>query len=284
VTRRPIVAAAALLLVGGLAACGSSDGDNVAAKTKATSSTSTSAPAVDKSPTGQALFASMTTAMAKAKTAKVSFSSKVADQQIGGQGAFRFSGETFAADLSVVLPGMGKARLILLPTALYLKLPTTAGLPAGKPWLEIRTDGKGEKNPLATTLSPLMDQLKQGFDPKTNFGILQATTTVKAAGTEVIDGVKTTKYTSTIDLAKAAGIAKGPLADQYRTLVSSGVKSMDYSIWVDGDNLPRKFSTVVPTTKGSVTATGTYRDWGKPITVKAPPRRQIATMPRLPQS
>jgi hypothetical protein len=254
----------------------------VAAKTKAPSGTSTSAPAVDATPSGQALFASMTAAMAKAKTAKVSFSSKVADQQIGGHGGFRFAGDDFAADLSVVLPGMGKARLILLPKALYLKLPAGAGLPAGKSWLEIRTDGKGDKNPLTTALAPLMNQLKQGFDPNTNFGILEATSTVKASGTETIDGVQTTKYTTTIDLAKAAAVAKGPLAAQYRTLVSSGVKSMDYSIWVDGDNLPVKFVTVVPTTKGNVTATGTYRDWGKPITVKAPPRSQIAAMPAIP--
>ena len=155
---------------------------------------------------------------------------------------------------------------------------------AGKSWLEIRTDGKGGKNPLATSLAPMMDQLRQGFDPQTNLGILQATTTVKSAGTEQIDGAQTTKYTATIDLAKAADIAKGPLAEQYRTLVSSGVKSMDYSIWVDGDNLPRKFSTVVPTTQGSVTATGTYRDWGKPITIKAPPASHIAATPVLPRS
>jgi hypothetical protein len=272
-----------MLLVGGLAACGSSDGGRAAVKTSAVSRTSTSAPAVDESPTGQALFASMTTAMERAKTAKVSFSSKVADQQIAGHGGFRFAGTDFAADLSVVLPGLGKARLILMPKALYLRLPAGSGLPAGKPWMEVRTDGKGGKNPLATSLAPLMDQLEQGFDPKSNLRILQATTTVKAAGTEQIDGVQTTKYTSTIDLAKAADIAKGVLADQYRTLVSSGVKSMDYSIWVDGDNLPRKFSTLVPTTNGNVTATGTYRDWGKPITIKAPPRSQIAALPGLPQ-
>jgi hypothetical protein len=79
-------------------------------------------------------------------------------------------------------------------------------------------------------------------------------------------------------------VSTGVLADQYRAMVTQGVKTLNYSIWVDDDTLPRKFSTVVPTKQGDVTASGTYRDWGKPVSIKAPPKSQLTstrTMPDL---
>jgi hypothetical protein len=279
--RRAVPAAAALLLVGGLVACGSPDGTTAGAK--ATSRTSPSPSAVAASTTGPALFTSMTTAMARAKTATVSFTSKISGQQLRGHGAFRFTKTNFAADMSVALPGLGNGRVILLPKAFYLRLADGAGLTTGKPWLEIKTDGRGD-NPLATSLGPVLDQLRQAFDPQSDLGMLAAATTVKRAGTEQIDGVRATKYTATVDLAKAAQVAKGALADRYRAMVSSGVKTLDYSLWVGRDNLPRRFVTVVPTAQGDVSASGTYRDWGKALVIKAPPASQIAATPVLPGS
>jgi hypothetical protein len=279
--RRTIPAAAALLLVGGLTACGSSDA-TVAAKT--TSRTSPSPSTVAASRTRPALFASMTTAMAKAKTATVSFTSKISGQQVQGHGGFRFSTTDVAADMSVVLPGLGQGRVILLPRAFYLRLGEGAGLTTtGRPWLEIKTDGKGG-NPLVTSLAPVLGQLRAAFDPQSNLGMLRAATTVKKAGAEQVDGVSTTKYTATVDLAKAARVASGPLADRYRAMVSSGVRTLNYSLWVGRDNLPRKFATVVPTAQGDVSASGTYRNWGKRLVIKAPPAGQIAATPVLPGS
>jgi hypothetical protein len=262
-----LVAAAGLLLVAGLVGCGSSDGGTVA-----TRSTSPSAPASTGAtgPTGQAVFASMTTAMAKARTATVAFSSSVAGQRIEGTGGFRFAATDVAAAMTVTVPGLGKVRVILLPQAFYLRLPASAGLSSGKPWLKISTDA-ARNDPGSAAFGPLMDQLRQSFDPQGNLGILEATTNLKAAGTERVDGVPTTKYTATVDLAEAG--------DQYRALVGQGVTKLDYSIWVDRDDLPRKFSTVVPTPQGDVTASGTYRDWGKPVHIAAPPAGQVASGP-----
>jgi hypothetical protein len=265
-TRRTsaLVAASGLLLVAGLAGCGSSDGGTVA-----TRSTSPSAPA-STGPTGQAVFASMTTAMAEARTATVAFSSSVAGRRIEGSGGFRFATTDVAAAMTVTVPGLGKVQVILLPQAFYLRLPASTGLPTGKPWMKISTDATGNDRGSAA-FGPLMDQLRQSFDPQSNLGILQATTGLKAAGTERVDGVPTTKYTATVDLAKAG--------DQYRALVGQGVTTLDYSIWVDRDDLPRKFSTVVPTPQGDVTASGTYRDWGRPVHIAAPPAGQVASGP-----
>jgi hypothetical protein len=166
----------------------------------------------------------------------------------------------------------------MLPTDFYLKLPAGAGVPAGK-W--VRVTAAGANDPLSRTFGPLVQQLQQSFDPASNLGVLKATTTIAPAGKEAVDGVPTTKYTATVDLAKAASVSTRTLAQQYSTLVQNGVKTLRYSIWVDHDQLPRRFATVVPTPQGNVTATGTYRDWGKPVTVAAPPAGQVVTPDQL---
>jgi hypothetical protein len=270
------VAASALLLVAGLTGCGSDDGGTVATS-GATRSTPTSASASATGQTGAALFASMTAAMAQAKSATMTFSSSVAGQQIHGSGGFRFATGDVAADVAVAVPGQGTVRVILLPKAFYLRLPASAGLPPGKPWLKVGTTRASGSDPLAAAFGPLVEALKASFDPQSNLGLLTATTSVTATGTDRVEGVPTTKYTAVVDLAKAAEVAKGPLADQYRTMVGSGVTKLDYSIWVDHEDLPRQFSTVLPTAQGKVTASGTYRDWGTPVHIAAPPASQVAS-------
>ena len=164
--------------------------------------------------------------------------------------------------------------LVVLPKALYMRLPAATGLPAGKPWIKIQA---GSNDPLSKALGPVMDKLQQSFDPDRNLRALTVIPKMTAAGTEALDGVQTRKYTGTFDLSEAAANATGPLAEQFRALVDAGTTTMDYAIWVDGKNLPRKFQTVTATAHGKVTSTVTYRDWGKPVTIKVPPSRQITT-------
>ncbi|MGZ4451956.1 MAG: hypothetical protein ACXVWX_03385 [Nocardioides sp.] len=261
----------ALLLALSLAACGSSGTEAQPAASRTASSTA----APSQSQTGQALFASMTTAMAKAHTAKVTFSSAIAQQRVTGAGSFRFSDKDLAAAMTVRVPGQGTVRVVLLPSAFYVRLPASSGIAAGRPWLEIARGTGGDA--ASKAFGPLMDQLKQSFDPQGNLGVLRATTSIKPSGTERIGGVPTTKYVAVVDLAKASRLAAGSLAEQYRTLLQSGVTTVRYSIWVDGDQLPRRFRTVVPMPQGDVTATGTYTDWGKPVRIQAPPAGQVTT-------
>lgn len=259
----------AVLLVGGLAACGSSD--TVAAPV--------TSPASPQPRSGQALFASMTAAMAEVETARVTFSSSIGQRQVTGTGAFRFGDARSAADLTVTVPGQGRVRVVLLPKAFYLKLPASAGVPTTRPWLRVADGARADA--FSKAFGPLVDQLRQSFDPESNLGVLKATTSIRASGREVVGGVKTTKYTATVDLAKAEQVAKGSLEAQYKTLVQSGVKTMTYSLWVDGDQLPRKFTAAVTTPQGDLTASGTYSDWGKPVSIQAPLASQLTSSDAL---
>jgi len=262
---RRLVPAAVLALALGLSACGSSGGSTSAA-------TDDGAAAASSQPSATTLFADMTEAMGKATSTKVTFESTALTQSVTGSGTFRF-GKDSAADLSVMVAGQGNIRIVVLPDAFYLKLPASAGLPGGKSWIKLTSKGD---DALSSAFGPMLDQLTQSFDPAGNADLLKASTTVTRAGTATVGGVRTTKYTATVDLATVAKAVGGSLAQQYRALASSQTNSLDYAIWVGDDSLPRKFSTTVETPQGDVTAVGTYSDWGAPVTVTAPRASEIA--------
>jgi hypothetical protein len=273
-----VSAAAALLLAAGLAGCGSgSDTATTPAAKKSPTTSSAPASAAAES-TGTALFTSMTDAMSHKQSAQITTETTIGAQQIRGAGAFRYAADDFGASLTMRIPGQGRMQLVILPEAFYLKLPSGSGLPQGKSWLEIPLTGSAD-NPFSRALGPLMEQMKRSFDPQESLGLLKASTTVRKAGAETVDGVATTKYVATVDLRKAADAADSALAQQYQALIAQGVTTFDYTVWVDGQNLPRKFVTAVPTGQGSVSVSGTYRAWGKPVTIKAPPKRLVAQFP-----
>jgi hypothetical protein len=268
--RRLVSCSAAALLVVSLSACGSSsDGGTTAANG---SDPSRSASATPTAATGSALFARMSKATSHAESARTTFTSTVGQQGIRGSGSFRF-GDNPAADITVQYPGQGQLRVVLLGRTAYLGLPASVGLPAGKRWVKI--DGTGD-NPMDKLFGPVLEQLHGSVDPMSNLSLLKGVTTITPAGTEQVDGVSTTKYTASVDLVTAAAQATGPAAQQYKELVGGGARTMRYTLWVDGQNLPRKFATRVPTTVGTVAATGTYTDWGKPVSIPAPKPRQVA--------
>jgi hypothetical protein len=268
-----------LLLLAGVAACGgASDGKAAVGKTAsptATSTTGSATPAAASGQVGPALFQSMTSAMSKAQTTSVSFKMSVAGKETTGRGGYRF-GTHFGADMTMDLAAMGKARVILVPKAMYMMLPPGSGLSADKPWLKIKTDGSGT-DPLSKAMAPMMDQLQQSFDPHSNLRMLSVIPKLTSAGHAPIDGVDTVRYSATIDMATAAAHAQGPLGKQFRAMVEAGLKTMDYSLWVDGKNLPRRVRIVMDLPQGTTTSTYDYLKWGLPLTIKAPPARLVAS-------
>lgn len=87
-------------------------------------------------------------------------------------------------------------------------------------------------------------------------------------GTEEIDGVTTTHYTATIDLAKASK-ALGQENAQ------GGPETVIYDVWLDEDDLIRQMTF----TQDASTATMTAKDWGKPVTITTPKDSEIAKTP-----
>lgn len=295
--RSPTVLAGVALAVS-LTACGSdsvagastSPPRSVAATTPAGTSTAATGPA----PSANAITSATATptagsdaaqvaraasaAVAAARTARFTFTSAAGGQKVSGKGAFRLDGQRFDTAVTVTVPGQeagtSTVQAVLVDGIIYFRLPPEDA-PAGKPWLKISPT---DDTPLAQGIAPLLDQLTESADPTKTLDLLAAADSFQAAGQEKVDGVSTTKYVATIDVAKAAAAASGPAKAGYQALSDKGVTTIDYTLWIDGADLPRKFATSGGTGAAGFTAAGTYSAWGEPVDVAAPPAAQVATL------
>jgi hypothetical protein len=108
------------------------------------------------------LSSSLMSGMAGTTTASVSFTATGAGDEQSWRGDCRvasvYSGEptsvSFAADVTGVLPGVGKVRVISLAKASYVRMPVSFGLPTTKPWLKITTKAGESDDPVSQSLRP----------------------------------------------------------------------------------------------------------------------------------
>jgi hypothetical protein len=160
---------------------------------------------------------------------------------------------------------------ILSGGRLYMKMP---GLDArtGKPWVSITLSRLS-----ASSGTDFGSMLSQG-DLSANTRMLTASKDVRVLGEETIGGVSTTHYQGTFDLRD--GLAR--LSDKQRTQAEqsfqrSGLKTMNFDVWVDGRQLPRKVTMASPPgAKLAMKMTMTYSAFNVPVTIKTPPKSQVA--------
>ncbi len=149
--------------------------------------------------------------------------------------------------------------------------------PEGKKWL--RTPAKGAADVLGNNgefINPL--------DGRALKAVL-ATTKAKGAG-GVVNGARTTLYRGAITLKQLAevepSLKKGLSASEAKSVV-------DWKMWVGGDQLVRKVQTSLTLTLRYKKTTMevdarnviSFVGWGSRVTVKAPPKSQVATLADL---
>jgi hypothetical protein len=132
-------------------------------------------------------------------------------------------------------------------------------------------------------------------DPSAYIGLFAGVFDVKASGEQELDGVSTTHYVGTIDLAKvlegfsdvvgedvdAATKEQLEMAvEQFRML---GIdKRIPFEIWIDEDGLPRRqritmdFGDLVPgPEEASMEMTVDFSDFGEPVDIEIPRRSEV---------
>lgn len=171
---------------------------------------------------------------------------------------------------------MGGMETVLVDRTMYMKMPMLSQLGAGsaaKPWLKISLEELGQKSGM--NLEQLLQQSQQ-MDPVQNTKMLTASKDVREVGKETVNGVETTHYTGTYRLEDA--ISKLPAESQEalrKSYESSGMQAMNFDLWVDAKQYPQKLTMKADQgTEGTMTMTMTYRDYGKPVEVTAPPASQ----------
>lgn len=186
---------------------------------------------------------------------------------VTGTGTMDSAKGAMQLEISTEVPGMGALKLkqVLVDGTLYM-----SGFPgAGDKWAKISTEELGALGGTgAGAVTDPADQLQM---------LTKVSDDVKAAGSAQVNGVKTTKYTGTIDLKKAAAASGQKAADaeklakQYEAM---GLAAIPFEFYVDDAGLPaRMVTTVNGQGQGQkITAVSTidFSDWGTPVTVTAP--------------
>ncbi len=152
-------------------------------------------------------------------------------------------------------------------------------LPEGKSWLRLPGQRPGSSSSLGEFVNPI--------DWRSLKTVL-ATTRAKGPGGSV-NGAKTTLYRGTITLAQLMKVSPG-IKDSFGGLGSNPAKTVvSWKLWIGSDQLVRRASatadlkTKVKDDYVTFTLTDdtTYAGWGKKVTVKAPPKSQVANLTDL---
>ncbi|MEU6132002.1 hypothetical protein ABZ805_22745 [Saccharopolyspora sp. NPDC047091] len=159
----------------------------------------------------------------------------------------------------------------------YLKSPLLQAEP-GKPWLRLAADGTDFA---AMLLSPALAQVQDATDPRATFGGVAAATKIQSSAPDQVDGTPATRYS--LRVLTAQGAATAPDERQrarLRKAAEAGRAEIGYELWLDDDGLPARFAATEQVAQaGQVSLTSTYRDWGAPVEITAPPADQIGAFP-----
>jgi LppX/LprAFG-like lipoprotein len=214
-----------------------------------------------------------------ANSAHMKITAQAAGEDISGEGDLKFGSADAAMTMEVTTPE-GAISMVFVDGVLYVKLPQE--LEPGKPWLKI---DPASDNATAKSLGELNDQLGKNADPRAVLKEFEKSGEITSTKKETLNGKETTHYTVTVDVQKMADNQTDPTQKKaMQEVVAAGVTSFPVEVWVDGDDLPVRFAleTPVPDGQGGRTAVKVqvdYSDWGKAVTVDAPPAAQTAELP-----
>ncbi len=165
--------------------------------------------------------------------------------------------------------------IITTKTTMYMKLGNVPGIPrqlAGK-WIKISLSGLGI-NPLAS-----LTQGSGGYNPVSEVQMLGAGAHVRDVGTQVIDGVQTTRYSGSF--AMSAALKRLPasarsLLSPLETEISGQIR---FTVWIDSQHRVRQLAETENAANIPVHMTMTFTGFNQPVTVTIPPASQVYSPP-----
>jgi hypothetical protein len=281
--RRLGSAALVLTLGAGLAACsddsGSSDSSGAATDTGADGTEESTDSTEESEETEESTEATLTElsaadfypavmgALQDAETFAFETTSDTAGQAQTMSGTARFSDK--GIEMQATGSGAQAMEMILLGQAMYMRSPD---LGTGDKWLKIDLSDP----------SSLFGMIGKATDPEVMFKAMETPKKLELVGTEEVDGVETNHYRITLDPTRYLEAMEFPAA-----MAEMLPKELVTEMWVDADNLPRKFAqtTEVPAMGGgqptTSTTEGTYSDFGTEVEIEEPPASEVTEQPGL---
>ncbi|MFE9427534.1 hypothetical protein ACFYNO_31695 [Kitasatospora sp. NPDC006697] len=278
---RTLAATATLLATAGLAACGGAKSastttalDASPASGAAQAASGTSVPMV----TVADAMSQSTKATSQYTSAKVKISETVhaRGQDVSTTGSGALSWKPIAMDMSMTMPqlsaelgGDGSIRMLMSGTTMYMNMGDAAAAKlGGKHWMKIDLSSLGAAG------QAMADQMNSnsGNDPATQLKLFTSSADITRVGKENVDGVETTHYSGSVDLAKLAASQDPSLKSLLAQSTKLGLTSMNVDLWVNDQNLPvRIHETTPPTATTKLDVTVDYTDYSTtPVTITAP--------------
>ena len=214
------------------------------------------------------------------------------DVQLSGVEQFA---PTLAADLKMTFSGSqlgalsnGSMEVILKDNIAYLNLGTLGTqLTNGKPWLKLDLSSLANLPGSAGSLSSLT-KVNQNTDPAEQMRLLLASGHLTRVGTETVDGVRSTHYAGTVDPAKelqqqvGSNLTPEDVSRLKNGLQEAGITSEHIDLWLSQASLPVEIKVSAKSTAAGQIATDVhFSDWGRPVTITAPPADQVADISQL---
>lgn len=168
------------------------------------------------------------------------------------------------------LPGAG-GQGIFVDNVFYVKAPQMLN---GGSWLKVDLD-KVQRGD-GPNLDAVLGQV-QKVNPAEQAKMFTASKDVREVGEETIDGVKTTHYAGSVSLQEALKQFDGASREKLRRVYPQSTDDkISFDLWIDSARLPRKLVSKVQGANGETAlVTVIYRDYGKPVTVTAPPADEV---------
>lgn len=195
-----------------------------------------------------------------------------------GEGVLRVLADEVSVKFTQIVTQKGVAPqetgFVVLPDAVYLRLPPGPDDPATMPW--VRVDPQST-DPEAQRLVTMAATVTESADPTRTLSRYTDATLISDAVDDVIEGDPAVRYTIVVDLARAAAQQTDPVVkDQLEQQVRSGLIRVTSTLWVDSANRPLRTAVrqELPGI-GTLAITGSYRDWGQPVEIVAPPAEQV---------
>ncbi|MDK1347964.1 DUF1396 domain-containing protein [Streptomyces sp. 378] len=151
----------------------------------------------------------------------------------------------------------------------------------GKRWLKFDLSGSDA----AKDLDRMGSTSQAEQNPAAQSTFLTGAKDVKKVGSEKVDGVETTRYSGTVTLDDLRASLKDDKAEtreqreksikQYEKL---GVDKFTMDMWVDGEDHTKQFRMKGQADKGPLDMTITFLDYNEPVTVTAPPAKDVADL------
>lgn len=201
-----------------------------------------------------ALFEAMANAFIEAGSFEFETTASAAGVGATVAGAMQIGTDGSFSNMRVSTEQAGvETTMVLVDGQFFVEITEDMGIPVDGSWLTFDADGE---NPLGQEMTGAIDEIGDAADLSAALAENVEHLTVTEVGSATVDGVETTEY-HVVDAEGEVGMGES------------------YTIWIDGDNLPRRISLE---SDGGEPVEVIYKNYGVDVEIEAPPEDEVVDL------